>query len=111
MNYRARFTLSEYIKMSLLILLLIDLNQNSYRDINCVYAVKGLPGRIVRLIALRINQSIMNLIHRHILVKYIKITHLLLYNQLLLIYIKIYYKFRIHFIKFITSIILSDFLD
>ena len=39
-NYKARFTFSKYIKISLLILLLIDLDHNLNRDINCVCAAK-----------------------------------------------------------------------
>ena len=55
LNHKARFTFCKYIKISLLILLLIDLNYNLYRGINYVYAVKSLLDRIVRLITFKIN--------------------------------------------------------
>ena len=61
MNYKTRFTYSKYIKISLFASLLIDLDHNLNRNINCVCAIKGLLDRIVTLI-------IMNLIHRPILV-------------------------------------------
>ena len=60
-NNKARFIYFKYIKISLFALLLIDLNYNLNRNINCVYAIKGLLDRIVKLI-------IMNLIYRPILI-------------------------------------------
>ena len=45
------------------------------------------------------------------IIRYVKVTQLSLYNQLLLAYIKIYYKFHIHLTEFIASTILSSFLD
>ena len=51
MDYKARFIFSKYIKISLFALLLVDLNYNLNRNINYVYAIKGLLDRIVRLIS------------------------------------------------------------
>ena len=47
-NYRARYAFSKYVKISLITLLLIDLNHNSNRSINYITERQGFLPDLIR---------------------------------------------------------------